>query len=290
MKAFIQEISTSIGDILSKLITYFVYLLLTYVLVLLTFILFHISKSALLFEFSVPSICATVFFCLIVTFKEKKVLFTREQVNTIKNYWIELLVGFLLPVFIVLLIKLVDRYSSLSLNFDIKAFYYLPFFFLFATFEEVLFRFALLGSPKTKGKFNTKVILSSIIFSLFHITNNGYDLVAFALIFVSSMIISFVYIATEKNLLLVSLIHTIWNFCSGSVIGGEVSGLPVQHTLIKLVRTKDNIVNGGSFGIEGSIISLIILTFILLGYTTFNNWFKKNIKFSTKNHSSGTCG
>ncbi len=290
MKEFFREISISIATIFGRLAVYFIYLMLTYGLVVLIFRLFHISKTISIFEFSLPNILATAIFFIIVIYKEINIWPTKEQVNKLKYHWIELLVSFILPVLIVLLIELVDRSSSLFFNFDGKAFYYLPFFFLFATFEEVMFRHALLGSTKTKGNLSTKIVLSSIIFSLCHIANSGYDLVAFVLIFISSVIISLMYIASGKNLLLVSLMHTFWNFCSGNIIGGEVSGLPVQHTLVKLVRTEGNIVNGGDFGIEGSIISLIILTLILFRYTTFNSWLKEHVKLLTKKHNSETVG
>ena len=73
---------------------------------------------------------------------------------------------------------------------------------------------------------------------------------------------SFIYLKT--NLLTATLAHAFWNFSSSVLMGGNLSGLKVNYSLFTFVHLQDNIINGGGFGIEGSLITLIILLTICL--------------------------
>jgi hypothetical protein len=58
--------------------------------------------------------------------------------------------------------------------------------------------------------------------------------------------------------------YALWNAASSIVIGGNVSGIKVNYSLFSFIHLQDNIINGGEFGIVGSIITLIILLSICL--------------------------
>lgn len=61
--------------------------------------------------------------------------------------------------------------------------------------------------------------------------------------------------------------HCLWNWIQGSICGFNVSGGEFFQSLITLQFPSHNLINGGSFGFEGSIICTIVLlptVFILM--------------------------
>jgi membrane protease YdiL (CAAX protease family) len=100
------------------------------------------------------------------------------------------------------------------------------------------------------------------MFSLFHFGNNSIDSIPFIVLFLSGIILSFIYLKT--NLLTATIAHAFWNFSSSVLMGGNVSGFKLKYSLFIFVHLQDDIINGGKFGIEGSIITLLILLSICL--------------------------
>ena len=62
--------------------------------------------------------------------------------------------------------------------------------------------------------------------------------------------------------------HTAWNFAQVNIFGFEVSGINVEvSTLFDLKLVGNDIITGGSFGVEGGLIATLVLIasiFILL--------------------------
>ena len=52
--------------------------------------------------------------------------------------------------------------------------------------------------------------------------------------------------------------HFAWNFLLGPVIGIEVSGMVLPTTLFTATVVGNDLLTGGAFGIEGSILTTII--------------------------------
>lgn len=63
------------------------------------------------------------------------------------------------------------------------------------------------------------------------------------------------YVLT-RNLWLAISIHAGWNFTEGSIFGAQVSGSSEAHSLIKSSLTGPELLTGGAFGPEGSVISV----------------------------------
>ena len=65
------------------------------------------------------------------------------------------------------------------------------------------------------------------------------------------------------NIWIVGALHGAWNIILGVFMGGYVSGIKISNTIFNLTFNSENILlTGGSFGIEGSIISTIYLIII----------------------------
>jgi hypothetical protein len=63
--------------------------------------------------------------------------------------------------------------------------------------------------------------------------------------------------ALTRNLWLAVGIHMGWNFTEGSIFGAEVSGTKEAHSLLSAPRTGPELLTGGAFGPEASILSLV---------------------------------
>lgn len=139
-------------------------------------------------------------------------------------------------------------------------------FILVAFVEEVLLRGYILRNLMISFNKYLALIVSSIIFSIMHIFNPNIDVFALFELFIAGIFLGLSYIYT-KNLWFPISLHFSWNFFQ-SFLGFNVSGKDF-YSLIELGITKNNILNGGAFGFEGSILSLaasIIMIVLIKNY------------------------
>ena len=53
--------------------------------------------------------------------------------------------------------------------------------------------------------------------------------------------------------------HTFWNFILGFIVGSQVSGIPTFYSIFFSVPVKNkDLISGGEFGFEASIIETIL--------------------------------
>ena len=134
-----------------------------------------------------------------------------------------------------------------------------------AFYEELVFRGYILNNLMDSFSKWIALIISAILFVLFHLDNPSINIVAILNIFLAGVLLGVNYIYT-KNLWFAFLLHFGWNFFEGPVLGYKVSGLSAQ-TLLQTEMKGDLLLTGGDFGFEGSIFSLaLILIAILLLY------------------------
>jgi hypothetical protein len=98
--------------------------------------------------------------------------------------------------------------------------------------------------------------VSAVMFSLGHIFNSNFSWMGFWNIFLAGILLGMPYIYT-KSLWLPIALHFSWNFFQGTIFGFNVSG-HVTYSLFTQSRTTDTIWNGGKFGFEGSVLSLVL--------------------------------
>jgi len=182
----------------------------------------------------------------------------------------DLIIGFIVSILMLMLAVLILiignwAYIMVRGEFRVYIFFISGLILLInAASQEILFRGYVFYIIDQRSKM-TSIIVSSLIFAMAHIpmvSNNK-------LAFVNLILIGFFYAymrSVSGNLWIPISAHFFWNFILGSVFGLTVSGYDLSSgfSLIK-IKGGSEIINGGSFGIEGSaIVSLVILVFFVL--------------------------
>lgn len=135
---------------------------------------------------------------------------------------------------------------------------------LVAYSEEVALRGFVLGQMLDAGinKF-VALCLSSLLFSLFHLFNPEFSLLPMINIFLAGVLLGASYIYT-RNLWFPISLHLFWNWTQG-LLGFQVSGTSFGASLFTLRLPEENLINGGAFGFEGSLLcTLLMLLFTIL--------------------------
>jgi uncharacterized protein len=118
--------------------------------------------------------------------------------------------------------------------------------------EELLFRGYLLNNLLQSMNKWVALLISSILFGLFHASNPDVSILAITNVFVAGLLLGVNYIYT-KNLWFGILFHFSWNFFQGPVFGYDVSGLELQ-SIFQQTLSGPELFTGGPFGFEGSIL------------------------------------
>ncbi|MEP5433691.1 MAG: CPBP family intramembrane glutamic endopeptidase, partial [Flavobacteriaceae bacterium] len=98
------------------------------------------------------------------------------------------------------------------------------------------------------------LIISSIVFAIAHGANPNISLFSLTGLFLAGIALGVSYIYT-KNLWYPIAFHFSWNLFQ-SLFGFNVSGQDI-YSIIEFTVPENNMINGGQFGFEGSIFSLI---------------------------------
>ena len=133
-------------------------------------------------------------------------------------------------------------------------------YFLVAVTEEVIGRGFILGRMLDGGvnKF-VALLISAVLFSLMHLFNPSFAFVPFLNIMLAGCFLGASYIYT-RNLCFPIALHWFWNWIQGSVLGYKVSGNEFSNeNLLILHFPEENLINGGTFGFEGSILCSLLL-------------------------------
>jgi membrane protease YdiL (CAAX protease family) len=155
-----------------------------------------------------------------------------------------------------------------SIQFDYKIFFgYIILMLLVSLHEEVLVRGYLLNTLMSVSNKYLALFISSILFAALHLMNPGITTISFINIVLAGILLGISYVHS-KNLWFPMALHFSWNFFQGPVLGFEVSGQEIQSILTQQISGND-IITGGKFGFEGSIIAsvLLVISIVLI------NWF-----------------
>ena len=144
--------------------------------------------------------------------------------------------------------------------------------FLAAFDEELIFRGYILNSMMDSSSRWVALAGSSALFALMHAGNPSVwsTWVPMTELFAAGFILGISYTFT-KNLWFPTFFHFGWNFFQG-LLGFEISGINVDSWKIISHKNTGNvpdIISGGAFGIEGSVITLsctIICTYFIYKY------------------------
>ena len=147
--------------------------------------------------------------------------------------------------------------------------------------EEVVFRgYLMTRLAAKKGKW-IAIILSSIFYLVFRMSNPSTSKLDLINIFLISIVMSLLYWYFD-NILVIAIFHAFWNCISGVVFGFNISGIKVSDTIFTVEVISDKqILTGGSYGIEGSIIATVF--FAILGLLVYMGLYLKMFRRIAKN-------
>ncbi|MDV3560676.1 hypothetical protein CMU69_14165 [Elizabethkingia anophelis] len=205
----------------------------------------------------------------------RKCLITSFTFNS-KMFILIMTFSFGIPISVILINN--EIIKSIDINFNVNLYYLknLPIIFLLtflsAFIEELIFRFIPYELLPKDVKYKSLFIINSIFCSA-HLFNPNFSVIGLFSVLFAGVLLTIIYIKTS-NILYSTLVHTFWNFIIGPILGGNVSGITTGG-VFSYKTLKSDFLSGGNYGMEGSIISLIILlVFIIL-------W-KKNLLTMTK--------
>lgn len=185
----------------------------------------------------------------------------------LKSYAKGILLGFSLLTTIILILKFIG-FAQIDKNpkgFDLKLFLiFVPAWMIQGFEEEFLLRGILMNQMAARSKIIVGIIANSIIFSVFHLGNAGFDLMASVNIFLIGHIFSLLFYIKD-SLYLVGAAHSVWNMTMANIYGIPVSGY--DSTGLSLFTTNlkgPDIMTGGGFGLEASIITSLVLGVVLI--------------------------
>lgn len=129
-----------------------------------------------------------------------------------------------------------------------------------ASTEEIFTRGYLLQVVFRKWGLVAAVLVQAAVFGALHGTNMHISWVALVNIGLVGLLLG-LWALAEGGLWGVCAFHAVWNWMQGNVYGVPVSGMDLQATLLRTppVPGSENLLTGGSFGVEGSLITTMVL-------------------------------
>ena len=184
----------------------------------------------------------------------------------------------------VVAILLMSNNISLSLSKDLKIciIIILAILVLMQGFlEEVVFRgYLMTRLAAKKGKW-IAILLSSIFYLVFRMSNPTTSKIDLLNIFLISVVMSLLYWYFD-NVLVIAIFHAFWNCISGLVFGFNLSGIKLSDSIFTVAAISDKqILIGGSYGIEGSIIATVF--FAILGLLVYMGLYLKMFRRIARN-------
>ena len=125
--------------------------------------------------------------------------------------------------------------------------------------EELLFRGILFRWIEAFGGSWFALAMTSALFGLAHIFNdNATALSSFAIAIEAGVLLGGAYMLT-RSLWMPMGLHAAWNFTQGEIFDVPVSGFD-QHGLVTARLSGPEILSGGAFGLEASVIAMVVAT------------------------------
>jgi membrane protease YdiL (CAAX protease family) len=125
--------------------------------------------------------------------------------------------------------------------------------------EEMLFRGILFRWIEEFGGSWAALVVTSALFGLAHIMNpNATWFSSFAIAMEAGVLLGGAYMLT-RSLWFPMGLHAAWNFTQGEIFDVPVSGID-EHGLVQAQLSGPTLLSGGNFGLEASIIALVLAT------------------------------
>ncbi len=131
-----------------------------------------------------------------------------------------------------------------------------------ALYEELAFRGYILQNLSSDWGVVVALVVSSLLFGIFHALNPNASLLALANIFLAGVVLAACYLVT-KNLWLAMAFHFSWNFVQGPLLSFPLSGLETPGLLVSTTQGNP-LITGGAFGPEGGLLGTAVLCLALV--------------------------
>lgn len=108
------------------------------------------------------------------------------------------------------------------------------------------------------------VLVMSLVFSMVHLFNSHMTLASMGFLLIHGVLYALAYLKT-RSLWTAIGVHWSWNWMQGPVFGVNVSGSVMAHSLFTARPQGAEILSGGAFGVEGSLLACALS----LGFAAF---------------------
>ena len=136
----------------------------------------------------------------------------------------------------------------------------IPFWFIQGGTEELVTRGWLLQTVTNKLNLSWGIAISSSLFSILHLGNQGVTALSLISIVLVGVLMA-LYMLKTDNIWGVAALHGAWNFAQGNLVGVSVSGQNAGGSLLHF-QARSGVpdwLSGGAFGLEGNIVTCLVL-------------------------------
>ena len=164
------------------------------------------------------------------------------------------------------------KFGGISPEFSIGIFaLYLLGYMVQGMAEEVLCRGYFLGSYARRYQVYAAVLANSLLFAALHLLNSGISVLAIVNLTLFGIFAS-LYFVRRGSIWGIGAFHTVWNLVQGNFYGIKVSGMSLGNTFLTMnpVEGKE-LLNGGDFGMEGSLICTLVYVIGIIWLLTRKN-------------------
>lgn len=140
-------------------------------------------------------------------------------------------------------------------------------FLVYSTAEEVMCRGFIETRLHARFNINVCVWVSFFAFCLPHLPHLFDEGIKFGIVgLVNLLLISYIFsllLDEFDNIYACSGFHALWYILCYSIIGDNLSGTP-SSTSVLCFSSKSNLLTGGSFGLQSSVITTVVLSLLLV--------------------------
>ena len=212
----------------------------------------------------IGSLFSTIGMILITMLIQKRKMnslgFVKKEI--LKEYGIGLVVGFAIFTIAVLISMLTGglKLTGFSSTFALGTFLLFGLGFMIQGMaEEVLCRSYFMVSIARRYPIWVAAVLNALFFAALHLGNSGISVLALINLTLFGIFES-VYFIKRGSIWGAAAAHSIWNFVQGNFFGIKVSGMNTSCSVLESVSVEGkDLLNGGAFGLEGSIAVTIVL-------------------------------
>lgn len=221
-----------------------------------------ILQSLIISFFNLLGTLLTIFFFVKIVDRENFIDIGLKLKNRVKAIISGILLGLIImcSAFVLLLSLGQIVYNKTVIDYESLLYLFLLFIIVSVT-EEFLFRGYVLRNFMYSFSKPVALLTSAFLFSIIHGYNPNFDLQAFINLFLAGILLGLPY-TFNKNLWFPIALHFSWNFFQ-SLFGFNVSGQNT-YSLIESEISEPNLINGGEFGFEGSILSIIVQIILIV--------------------------